>query len=101
MNRDPAKTIGDRIHARREALGLTLTELAAPGLSRTHIHLIELGQRRPSMKALRPLAQALGVSPYWLETGREDPAIELAREVLKRDEAATPKMRRLARQILR
>jgi hypothetical protein len=35
-----------------------------------------------------------------LETGREDPAIKLAREVLKPGREATPTMRRLAKQIL-
>jgi transcriptional regulator with XRE-family HTH domain len=98
--KNPAETIGDRIRARRKALGLTLTELQAPGLSRAHIDLVELGRRQPSMKVLRLLASALGVSVHWLETGREDPAVELALEVLKRGPDATPKMRRLAKQIL-
>jgi Helix-turn-helix len=42
-----------------------------PGVSYAYISRIEVGQRNPSVKALRKLAAALGVAPEWLETGIE------------------------------
>ena len=73
--------VGERIRARRVELGLSQRELSAPGVSYAYISRIEAGFRRPSVKALRKLAPKLGVSVHWLETGREDPAEQLARMV--------------------
>jgi transcriptional regulator with XRE-family HTH domain len=73
--------VGERIRTRRLELGLSQRELSAPGVSYAYISRIEAGFRRPSVKALRKLAPKLGVSVYWLETGREDPAEQLARMV--------------------
>lgn len=73
--------VGERIRARRLELGLSQRELSAPGVSYAYISRIEAGFRRPSVKALRKLAPKLGVSVHWLETGREDPAEQLARMV--------------------
>jgi transcriptional regulator with XRE-family HTH domain len=93
--------VGQRIKERRTQLGLSQRELSAPGVSYAYISRIEAGFRRPSVKALRKLAPKLGVSVHWLETGREDPAEQLARMVLDghgrplSDEAAG-----LAREIL-
>lgn len=73
--------VGERIRERRLELGLSQRELSAPGVSYAYISRIEAGFRRPSVKALRKLAPKLGVSVHWLETGREDPAEQLARMV--------------------
>jgi transcriptional regulator with XRE-family HTH domain len=76
-----ANPVGERIRARRLELGLSQRELSAPGVSYAYISRIEAGFRRPSVKALRKLAPKLEVSVHWLETGREDPAEQLARMV--------------------
>ena len=73
--------VGERIRTRRLELGLSQRELSAPGVSYAYISRIEAGFRRPSVKALRKLAPKLGVSVHWLETGRDDPAEQLARMV--------------------
>jgi len=75
-------TVGERIHARRRELGLSRRDLAATGVSVPYIKSVERGERKPSTAALRKLAPALGASLYWLETGRDDPAVQLARLVL-------------------
>jgi transcriptional regulator with XRE-family HTH domain len=95
------ETIGDRIRARREELGLSLRDIAQPGVSAGYISRVERSERQPSGKALRALAAALDVSTHWLETGRDDPAETLARIVL--EHRAEPLPRRattLAREIL-
>jgi transcriptional regulator with XRE-family HTH domain len=63
--------VGGRLRAVRLERGLSQRELAAPGVSYAYISRIEVGQRNPSVKALRKLAAALGVAPEWLETGIE------------------------------
>ena len=83
-------TVGDRIQQRRVQLGLTQSELADDGASAAYIGKVELGIRHPSVKALRKLAPKLGVSVHWLETGREDPAEELALLVLDRESSTSP-----------
>lgn len=66
-------TVGERIRARREDLGLTQAELAAE-LSVTHQHVsaIEGGSSSPSLDLLVAFARRLGVSTDFLLTG-EDP----------------------------
>jgi transcriptional regulator with XRE-family HTH domain len=83
MESHPPTPVGARIRQKRQELGLSQRELAAPGVSYAYISRIEAGFRRPSVKALRKLAPKLGVSVYWLETGTEDPAERLARLVLE------------------
>lgn len=96
-----AGTIGDRIRKRRRELGISQRELATAGVTYAYISRIEANQRRPSIRALRELAPKLGVSVHWLETGRPDPAHELARLVLDREGAPVPpRASKLARQIL-
>ena len=95
-------TIAERIANRRRELGLSLRAAACPGVSAAHICRLESGDRQPSMKALRSLAERLDVSVHWLETGLEDPAAELAQLVLDaRDGALPPRARTLARAVLR
>ena len=95
-------TIGDRIRTRRHELGLTLRELACKGVTGSHINRIETGDRQPSMKALRALAPRLGVSVYWLETGRNDPSEELAQLVIEHHGRPLPeRAKALARSVLK
>ena len=63
--------IGNRIRQAREERGLTLRELGEPGISHAYIARLEAGDRNPSMNALRRLAEKLGVSALYLETGSD------------------------------
>ena len=76
-------TVGERIRQRRLALGLSQRDLASEGVTYAYISRLEANTRQPSVKALRKLAPRLGVSVHWLETGKDDPAEELARLVLE------------------
>ena len=67
----PAETIGERLRRLRLERGLSQRDLSARGISYAYISRIEAGARQPSVKALRLLAQKLGVSPDYLETGVE------------------------------
>jgi tetratricopeptide (TPR) repeat protein len=51
--------------------GFSQRDLSSPGVSYAYISRIEAGARRPSVKALRMLAQKLGVTAEYLETGSE------------------------------
>jgi transcriptional regulator with XRE-family HTH domain len=94
-------TVGDRIRERRLALGLSQRELASDGVSYAYISRLEANARQPSVKALRKLAPKLGVSAHWLETGKNDPAQELARLVLERRGRPLPRQAvTLARAVL-
>ncbi|HEY8029657.1 MAG TPA: helix-turn-helix domain-containing protein [Gaiellaceae bacterium] len=74
------ETIGQRLKRLRLERGLSQRELAAPGVSYAYISRIEAGTRQPSVKALRKLAEKLGVTADYLETGSElDP--DAAREL--------------------
>lgn len=97
-----ATTVGERIRERRQKLGISQRELASNGVSYAYISRIEANQRRPSVRALRELAPKLGVSVHWLETGKEDPAEELARLILaSRGKPPPARAATLARLILR
>jgi transcriptional regulator with XRE-family HTH domain len=63
--------IGVRLRRLRLERGLSQRDLSSPGVSYAYISRIEAGARTPSVKALRMLAQKLGVSVEYLETGRE------------------------------
>ena len=66
-----AESIGRRLKRLRLERGLSQRELSSPGVSYAYISRIEAGARTPSVKALRMLAQKLGVSVEYLETGRD------------------------------
>lgn len=51
--------------------GLPQSALTGPKVSAAYISRIEAGQRMPSVRALRVVAQALDVTPEFLETGHE------------------------------
>jgi transcriptional regulator with XRE-family HTH domain len=63
--------IGARLKRLRVERGLSQRDLSSPGVSYAYISRIEAGARTPSVKALRKLAQKLGVSVEFLETGRD------------------------------
>ena len=63
------ETIGARLKRLRLQKGLSQRDLSSPGVSYAYISRIEAGARTPSFKALRKLAQKLGVSVEYLETG--------------------------------
>jgi len=93
--------IGERIRTRRAALGLSLREVARTGLSPGYVSRVERGERQPSAKALRSLAPLLQCSAHWLETGNEDPAVLLARLVVRYQGKPLPRRATtLAREIL-
>jgi transcriptional regulator with XRE-family HTH domain len=66
-----SESIGVRLRRLRREQGLSQRQIAGPGVSYAYISRIEKGERTPSFKALRLLARKLGVSPEYLETGRE------------------------------
>lgn len=54
---------GANMRQRRKSLGLTLQALAdTTGLDRTHLNLIELGQRNTTLQTASKIADALNVS---------------------------------------
>jgi transcriptional regulator with XRE-family HTH domain len=58
---------GSRLRSARLAAGLSQAELGKRvGVVQSHISGMEIGDRTPSMEALRMLAGALGVSIHWL-----------------------------------
>lgn len=61
--------IGQRLRRLRRERGLSQHDAAGPGLTTAYISRIENGERRPSIKAIRQIAERLGVSPEYLETG--------------------------------
>ena len=71
------ESLGERLKRLRLERGFSQRELASPGVSYAYISRIEAGARQPSVKALRKLAQKLGVSADYLETGSEVRADEL------------------------
>src|ERR687888_597246 len=68
---DHHETLGARLKRLRLERGFSQRDLSSPGVSYAYISRIEAGARTPSVKALRMLAQKLGVSVDYLETGRE------------------------------
>jgi len=95
-------TVGDRIRQRRLELELSQRELACEGVTYACISRLEANARTPSIKALRKLAPKLDVSVHWLETGKPDPAEDLARVILDHRGPSLPAhARTLAREILR
>src|SRR5437588_11369972 len=67
----PPEAIGARLKRLRLQRGLSQRDLSSPGVSYAYISRIEAGARTPSVKALRKLAQKLGVSVEYLTTGRD------------------------------
>jgi transcriptional regulator with XRE-family HTH domain len=75
-----SEALGESIRHRRNALGFTITELAAmSGLSRPFVSQVERGVARPSMRSLTSLATALGTTAYMLMALPEDAPVTLVR----------------------
>ncbi len=70
-NHTDTEGIGDRLRRLRLERNLSQRDLSGPGVSYAYISRIEAGARRPSVKALRVLAQKLGVTAQYLETGSQ------------------------------
>ena len=67
------ETVGERVRRLRKERGLTQRDLSGPGVSYAYVSRIEAGQRQPSVRVLRLLAERLGVTAEMLETGRDLP----------------------------
>ena len=67
------ETVGQRLRRLRKERGLKQRDLSSPGVSYAYISRIETGERHPSVKVLRLLAERLDVSLEYLETGRDVP----------------------------
>jgi transcriptional regulator with XRE-family HTH domain len=68
---ESVESLGERLRRLRRERGLSQRDIAGPGVSYAYVSRIEGGARQPSVKALRKLARKLGVSPEYLETGRD------------------------------
>lgn len=68
---DSPDEVGKRLHAAREAAGLSQRDLAFPGCSAAYISRIERGERVPSLQVMRELARRTGVTEATLAYGRE------------------------------
>jgi len=68
---DDPIAVGARLHAAREAAGISQRELAFPGCSAAYISRIERGERIPSLQVMRELARRVGISEAELAYGRE------------------------------
>jgi tetratricopeptide (TPR) repeat protein len=66
-----AESVGARLKRLRLQRSFSQRDLSSPGVSYAYISRIEAGARTPSVKALRKLAQKLGVSVEYLETGKD------------------------------
>lgn len=94
---DDPVAVGERLHAAREAAGISQRELAFPGCSAAYISRIERGERIPSLQVMRELARRTGISESFLAYGRERidaavsdavSAVEAAEVAGDRDEVA-------------
>ena len=68
---DDPVAVGRRLHAAREAAGISQRELAFPGCSAAYISRIERGERIPSLQVMRELARRIGVTEGELAYGKE------------------------------
>jgi transcriptional regulator with XRE-family HTH domain len=68
------ETVGGRVKRLREEKGLSQRELAEglPRVGYAFISRVESGQREPSLRTLRLLAERLGVTALYLETGSDN-----------------------------
>jgi len=67
------ETIGARLKRLRLERGLSQRQLSSPGISYAYISRIEADERAPSVKALRKMANKLGVTVEHLEKGTPTP----------------------------
>jgi transcriptional regulator with XRE-family HTH domain len=69
------ETLYDRVRRLRAERGLSQRDLASPGVTAVYVCRIEKGDRHPSVVAIRRLAEKLGTTARYLETGR-DPLLD-------------------------
>jgi transcriptional regulator with XRE-family HTH domain len=67
------ETLGQRLKRLRLERGFSQRDLSSPGLSYAYISRVEADARSPSVKALRKMANKLGVTVEHLETGERTP----------------------------
>ena len=65
------ETLGARVRRLRTERGLSQREIGGPGVSYAYVSRIEKGERTPSLRAIRTMAAGMGVTPEYLETGRD------------------------------
>ena len=83
------ETIPQRIIRLRRERGLTQRDISGPGVSHAYVSRIEKKQRWPSIRAIRVMAERIGVLAEYLETGRNETATDrLAEDVLKLSDGA-------------
>jgi transcriptional regulator with XRE-family HTH domain len=70
MNRE---TIGQRLKRLRLEREMSQRDLSSPGISYAYISRVEADARTPSVKALRKIANKLGITVEHLETGEPTP----------------------------
>lgn len=71
MAQEAVKGLAERIRSARDGLGWSREALARKAdCSSVHVFRIEDGRSVPKAGTLLAIAQALGVSPTWLLTGR-------------------------------
>ena len=75
-------TLGEKIRARRKALGLTQKDVAGTAVTRNMICAIERGDVSPSLSTLASIAQALSVPIEYLVSSEEDLTPYLVQDVL-------------------
>jgi transcriptional regulator with XRE-family HTH domain len=64
------ETLGERIKKVRKELGLSLDTLAAKSdITKSHLRMLEVSATQPSIRNLRKIAEALGVSTGYLVDG--------------------------------
>jgi len=103
-----SEAIGARLRRLRTAGGLSQRELSSPGVSYAYISRIEAGTRNPSIKALRTLAEKLGVPEEYLEYGERPVDNSYVESELRRlqrllgagDEAEPPETQRIVDDLL-
>jgi transcriptional regulator with XRE-family HTH domain len=64
-------SVGERVRQLREKQGLSQRAIGSRGVSYAYISRIESGTREPSEKALRAIAEKLGVTAHYLESGSD------------------------------
>jgi len=65
------ETVGERLYRLRVERCLSQRDLSGRGITYAYISRIEADLRTPSLKALRKLADKLGVTALYLETGQD------------------------------
>ena len=88
VRRPSPSALGERVRQLRIARGLTQTELGLGRFSKEYISQIERGRARPAQAALDWLADRLGTSRRFIETGLSSADHERTASLISRAEAA-------------